>query len=105
MDPDGGMPGENYEGRAIASVIALLAFLSQGHTPIRGAFRSHVARLVSFLKSLTALSSHQKQIVNAVIVRALKGSAPAGEWVTVAHAGGNQWKEIESSVLDLQGAQ
>jgi hypothetical protein len=32
MDSDGGMPGENRESRASATVIALLAFLSQGHT-------------------------------------------------------------------------
>ena len=62
MDSDGGMPGKNPESRAIATVIALLAFLSQGHTPTGGAFRSHVARLVSFLKSLTGLSSHQRRL-------------------------------------------
>jgi hypothetical protein len=53
MDSDGGMPGKSTESRAIATVIALLAFLSQGHTPTGGTFRSHVARLTSFLKSLT----------------------------------------------------
>jgi hypothetical protein len=37
LDSDGGMPGKNRESRASATVIALLAFLSQGHTFTRGA--------------------------------------------------------------------
>src|SRR5262249_1090882 len=44
LDSDGGMPGNNRESRVNATLIALLAFLSQGHTPTSGAFRSHVAR-------------------------------------------------------------
>jgi hypothetical protein len=99
MDSDGGMPGKNREARAIATVIALLAFLSQGHTPKGGAFRSHVARLVSFLKSLTGLSSHQQQIVAAVIELARKEQAPAGEWITLARTSGNHWREVEKSLL------
>lgn len=99
MDPDGGMPGENAELRASATVIALLAFLSQGHTPTRGAFRSHVARLVSFLKSLTGLSIHQQQVVEAVIEMARKGMTPAGKWITLARTAGMHWGEVESVVL------
>lgn len=100
MDSDGGMPGENRESRASATVIALLAFLSQGHTPTRGAFRSHVARLVSFLKSLTGLSSHQQQVVAAVIELARKGKAPPGKWITLARTSGMHWKEVENVVLN-----
>jgi hypothetical protein len=99
MDSDGGMPGKNSEFRAIATVIAVLAFLSQGHSPTGGAFRSHVARLVSFLKSLTGLSSHQQKVVATVIELARKGTAPTGEWITLAHTSGNHWKEVERSVL------
>lgn len=99
MDSDGGISGENRESRASASVIALLAFLSQGHTPTHGAFRSHVARLVSFLQSLTGLPSHQLQVVEAVIDLAHKGRAPAGEWITLAHTSGMHWKEVERIVL------
>jgi Ca-activated chloride channel family protein len=99
MDSDGGMPGKNREARASATVIALLAFLSQGHTPLRGAFRSHVARLVSFLKSQTGFSSNQQQIVTAVIELARKGTAPAGEWITLAQTSGDHWREVERGVL------
>jgi Ca-activated chloride channel family protein len=95
MDSDGGMPGKNSESRAIATVVALLAFLSQGHTAENGAFRSHVARLVLFLKSLTGLSSHHQRTVAAVIELARKGTAPAGEWIALAHTSGNHWREVE----------
>jgi hypothetical protein len=101
MDSDGGMPGKNRESRAIATVIAVLAFLSQGHSPTGGAFRSHVVRLVSFLRSLTGLSSRRQEVVAAVIELARKGTAPAGEWITCAHTSGNHWREVERSVLSL----
>jgi hypothetical protein len=97
--PDGGMPGKDRESRAISTVIALLAFLSLGHTPRDGAFRSHAARLVSFLKLMGGLSSDQQEIVAAVIELARQGKAPAGEWITIARAPGDHWKEVESSVL------
>jgi hypothetical protein len=101
MDSDGGMPGKNPESRAIATVVALLAFLSQGHTPSSGAFRSHVARLVSFLKSTNGLlAPHQQQVVTAVIELARKGSGPTGEWIALAHTSGDHWKEVERLVLN-----
>jgi Ca-activated chloride channel family protein len=99
MDSDGGMPGNNIESRAGATVIALLAFLSQGHTLTRGVFRSHVVRLVSFLQSLTGLSSYQQQIVSAIIELAQTGTAPTGEWIALAHTAGNHWREVERLVL------
>jgi hypothetical protein len=97
--PDGGMPGKDRESRAIATVIALLAFLSLGHTPRGGTFRSHAARLVSFLKLMGGLSSHHHDTVTAVIDLARKGTAPAGDWLTLARASGDHWKEVESSVV------
>jgi hypothetical protein len=103
IDSDGGLPGKNIEARASATAIALLAFLSQGHTVVRGAFRSHVARLVSFLKALTGLSSLQQQIIADLIALARKGTAPTGDWITLAYGSGNHWKEIESAVLNAQG--
>jgi len=99
MDSDGGMPGKDREARAAASIVAVLAFLSQSHTPTRGAFRSHVARLVSFLQSLTGLSNTHQQMVAAVIEMARKGTAPAGEWIKLACTSGDHWKEIERSVM------
>jgi hypothetical protein len=101
IESDGGMPGENRESRTSATIVALLAFLSQGHTHNRGAFRSHVARLESFLRSLTGLSSHLQGVVTAVLELAHKGTAPAGDWITLARTRGNHLKEIERRLKAL----
>lgn len=98
MDSDGGMPGENPESRAIATIVVLLAFLSQGHTPTGGVFRSHMARLVSFLNSLTGLSSHHQKTLAEVVEWAGKGKAPAGEWLEMARTSGDQWTQVENSL-------
>jgi Ca-activated chloride channel family protein len=95
LDSDGGMPGRNSKSRAIGTLVAVLAFLSQGHTTEEGIFRSHVARMVLFLKSLTGLSKHHQRTVSAVIELAHKGRAPAGEWIKLAHTAGNHWREVE----------
>jgi Ca-activated chloride channel family protein len=99
MDSDGGMPGKTREARAIWTVTALLAFLSQGHTPTDGAFRSHVVRLTAFLKTLTGLSGLQQEVVAAVLELAREGKAPDGEWLTLARRPGNHWSQVEESVL------
>ncbi len=94
MESDGGMPGKNLESRVSATIVALLAFVSQGHTHSRGAFRSHVARLESFLQSLAGLSSHSQQTVATVIELARKGAAPAGDWID---AGPHSRRSLEGS--------
>ncbi len=101
MESDGGMPGKNLEPRIGATIVALLAFVSQGHSHSRGAFRSHVARLESYLQSLTGLSSQVQQVVAAVIELARKGTAPAGDWMTLARTSGNHRKEVERSLKTL----
>jgi len=99
MDSDGGMPGENGEARALATAVAALAFLSQGHTPARGAFRSHVARLLKFLESLAGLTPRHQEAIAAVIELARKGAPPAGDWVALARVSTDRWKEVEEEVL------
>ena len=99
LDSDGGMPGKDPESRALASAIALLAFLSQGHTATQGAFRLHVARLVSFLETQHGLHSRHQQAIDAVIDLVHKGAPPAGEWIALARTPGDHWKEVERSVL------
>jgi hypothetical protein len=102
LNSDGGMPGKDLESRAVATCIALLAFLSQGHTTTQGAFRSHVGRLMSFLKSLTGLSSRYQKIVTNVVDLASRGtSPPLGEWMVLARTPGNHWEEVETSVLNV----
>ncbi len=94
MESDGGMPGADPESRASATLVALLAFLSDGHTPSSGAFRSHVSKMVKFLKSLAGLSSRQQQWVAAVIGKVEKGQAPGGDWLRLASQRGNHWDEL-----------
>ena len=53
LQPDGGMPGTTMEERIAATVDGLMRFLEEGHTPKRGAFRSHVLRMVQFLERLS----------------------------------------------------
>jgi hypothetical protein len=98
-EPDGGMPGKNSESRALSSALALLAFVSQGHTLTEGAFRSHVARLVAFLEKLTGLSGQQRETVDHVLELARKGKPPAGDWLTLARTPGDNWKDMEKLLL------
>jgi hypothetical protein len=97
IDSDGGMPGRDNDFRAIATIVALLAFLSQGHTARDGVFRSHVARLMSFLGSCTGLSAEHRRIVAAVMERARKGRPPAGDWIALAGTPGDLWGEVEKA--------
>jgi len=51
LEPDGGMPGNNEEERVLATILAMLQFLAEGHSAKHGAFRAHVERMVNFLGS------------------------------------------------------
>ncbi len=97
LESDGGMPGGNSSSRAAASLIAFLAFFSHGHTATQGAFRSHVARLLSYLKSLTGLGGRRQNTVAAVLEMAANGAAPPGDWVKLAQTSGEHWSELEKA--------
>ena len=99
LDSDGGMPGRNREQRAAASAVALLAFVANGHTPASGAFRSHVARLVAFLESLSGpdaqkFDAPKRRLVERTITAARQGHAPGGDWLTLAQSGGAHWDAL-----------
>jgi Ca-activated chloride channel family protein len=96
MGSDGGMPGPDEESRAIATVVALMAFLSQGHTLDRGAFRSHVTRLVSFLESLTGLAGEHQRNIATVIERVREGAAPRGAWIALTRAPAANWHTVRN---------
>ena len=98
MESDGGMPGQDPDARALAAALALFAFLSEGHTPTSGAFRSHVARLVAFLEKLAGLPPERQATVTAAIALARKGTRPEGEWLTVALKPAGGWREVERAV-------
>ena len=52
IEPDGGMPGKDNERRLIASLLALLCFVANGHTQASGAYRRHVKRLSGFIEGV-----------------------------------------------------
>jgi hypothetical protein len=74
--PDGGMPGSNDGQRMIATVMAVMWLVAEGHTLKRGAFRSHVERLTRYLEGLR--KSELEEILKAV----KKGKALEGNWRT-----------------------
>jgi len=79
LEPDGGMPGSRPEERLLASLLALLAFHGEGHTPDRGPFAPHMKRLVAYLKQadLSSVSEDQRGIVTRVLDAVQgKGSVP-----------------------------
>jgi hypothetical protein len=94
MDSDGGMPGKDPGSRASASVVALLAFLANGHTPASGAFRSHAARLVRFLESLSGLDAGKRKLVDLALQAVRSGKAPSGDWLSMARSGGDRWSAL-----------
>ena len=78
LEPDGGMPGKNDSERAERSLIAVLAFLIEGHTATAGAFRTHVQRLLHFLEAseLPGLSDLQRRVLGSALARIKRGDAP-----------------------------
>lgn len=82
LEPDGGMPGRDSEQRILATIVALVAFLADGHTPDSGAFRTHVRRLVEFLEKTdrSSLEDDQRRAVDRAVDHARRGDAPAGPW-------------------------
>ena len=100
MESDGGMPGANPEARACATILALFAFLSEGHALKSGAFRSHVARLVQFLTSQNQLPGSRQSTVAAALEIAHKGIAPRGPWLPLSQRPRVAWKEIDASLQE-----
>lgn len=94
MEADGGMPGPTQEARLGATIAALFAFLSQGHTAHAGAFRSHVGRLLSFLKSCPEMQAGRQSLIAGVLEIARQGRAPKGDWLKCASKSDDPWKEI-----------
>jgi len=98
IEPDGGMPGRSVADRALRTLVVLLAFLSDGHTPTRGAFRAHVTRLLEFLAALDpgTLTAEQAGIVERAVNFARAGKHPEGEWLSLAASRSGSWREVDS---------
>ena len=76
IEPDGGMPGKTEEERVLASILAVLRFLAEGHSWHSGTFRKHVQRLVKFLEG----AKFQNDIVREIGKRARAGNPLPGDW-------------------------
>jgi len=78
IEPDGGMPGENEFERMVHSLVAILAFVVEGHTRATGAFRAHVQRLMHFLEDskFSSLSTQNRDALGAVLEWIRKGNKP-----------------------------
>jgi Ca-activated chloride channel family protein len=78
LEPDGGMAGKNDFERLVRSLVAVLAFLIEGHTTAAGAFRSHVPRLMHFLETFAfpSLNTPQRRTLNEALAWIKKGVAP-----------------------------
>jgi Ca-activated chloride channel family protein len=98
LDPDGGMPGKTASVRAGRTIAAVLAFVAAGHTPTVGAFRSHVARLVEFLKSVSGVSVREKHLIDRALAAVAAGKAPDSNWQALASAPAAPWKELENAL-------
>ena len=96
LEPDGGMPGGAASERAARSVAALLAFVAAGHTLTTGAFRSHVARLVEYLKSIGEIPD--RKVIDLAIRAAASGKVPAGDWLAIARKASVPWRQLEKAL-------
>jgi hypothetical protein len=92
LEPDGGMPGRDEEERVQATILALLAFLAEGHTERSGIFRSHVRRLVAFLEGAV----HVHPMVGRVVVLARQGRSLEGDW-SARQPGPQVWAELAAA--------
>ncbi|HEY1339684.1 MAG TPA: VIT domain-containing protein [Bryobacteraceae bacterium] len=93
LEPDGGMPGRDSDTRLARTMAALLAFVADGHTLTAGAFRTHVGRLVAYLKSVA-----EDEPVRRAIEAASTGRAPQGNWTAMALDGGLSMRRVEKAL-------
>ena len=98
LEPDGGMPGKTPSIRAARTIAAVFAFIVEGHTPTSGPFRSHVIKLLAFLKDMTALSDKERALTDRAIKLASNSSAPRLEWLGVARSPDPSWTRLETSL-------
>jgi len=95
IEDDGGMPGPDNDARLRRTLLALLYLVSEGHSASSGAFRSHVQRLIGYLRS-SPVDAARKQFVAVVIEAAEKGKARPGKWAALWMQKEVSWKELGS---------
>ncbi len=82
LEPDGGLPGRTSELRLLATILALLAFGSEGHWVSSGPFRAHLRRMLDFVDrfSVRDLTSEQRATVAEVVDVVRREQVIAGPW-------------------------
>ena len=87
IEPDGGMPGKDDDQRLLATLAALILFVSEGHTLQAGAFRTHVQRLTAFLQSYKtkSLPDDMNRVVERVTKAISNGQTLPGDWSRPMH--------------------
>jgi len=72
------MPGKNDFERMVRSLVAVLAFLIEGHTSSSGAFRAHVQRLMRYLETakFPALRTQDRDGLSAALAWIKQGKKP-----------------------------
>ena len=98
LEPDGGMPGASDFERAVRTLVAVLAFLSEGHTASSGAFRIHVQRLTQFLETsgFASLADKQSRTARSGLQWIQAGKpAPRNIWDLLDLPAAEAWTRIE----------
>ena len=102
------MRSNNDDVRLSFTLIALLCFLAEGHTAQSGTFRSHVDRLLTFLKNYPTakLADDRRKILSAIIALVESGRSLPGNWFLTAKAflekrprpSGELWKQLQDKL-------
>lgn len=98
LEPDGGMPGQTASIRAARSIATVFAFAAEGHTATSGPFRSHIGRLIAFLKNITGVTAGERALIDRAIQLASFGSVPSGDWLGMARKDNPLWSRIENAL-------
>jgi len=113
IQPDGGLPGKENEDRVIATLVAVLLYVAEGHTTQEGTFMPHVRRLLSYLAGadISAFNEEQRRQIATVLDNLNQGNVIKGQWLSLARSYLNEgkvrnrqfWKEIRNARLPEQG--
>src|SRR5437879_10584911 len=101
------MRSHNDDERLSLTLVALLCFLAEGHTVHSGTFRSHVERLLTFVKNYPTakLADDRRKILSATIALVESGRSLPGNWFLTAKvflkkrppASGEFWKQFQGA--------
>ncbi len=108
LEPDGGIRSNNDDERLSLTLVALLCFLAEGHTMQSGTFRSHVERLLTFVKNYPTakLADDRRKVLSAIIALVESGRSLPGNWLSTAPAFlekrpppiGELWKRLQAEL-------